>query len=85
MAVFTTQIPVLTSASLLVTGANSTQTVTLHNDGAAAVSLGNAAVTTANGLSLASGQYLVINLRQGEALYAIAGAVGNTVSLIVQV
>lgn len=83
MAIFSSQINVTSSATLLV--ADNIQAEEVHIHATNTIYIGGADVTTSNGLKLDNGEKMIINLHNG-ALYAIAqnGVTATTGVLVIE-
>lgn len=81
MAVSNAQISVGTTATALNTASTSGQRLWILN-GATAVALGDSAVTTANGYTLAISGTLAVSLAPGEVLYGRVGTGTSTVQVL---
>jgi hypothetical protein len=79
------QISVGTTATVLVVATAFDQTVYLHNLGGAALYLGAANVSTANGYKLDNGDKITIGVGDHEALYAVAANGTHVVSVLTQI
>lgn len=80
MAIFSSQVNVTTSTTLLV--ADNIQAEEVHIHATNIIYIGGADVTTSNGLKLDTGEKMVINLHNG-ALYAISPAGTATTGVLV--
>lgn len=72
---FAEAVSVGTSATALVASVRDyEQVVQVHNNGAAAIFVGDAAVSTAAGFPIPSGEYRAFPLRPGDTLYGRVAA-----------
>lgn len=79
------QVPVTTSATVIVEATAFDQTVCLHNLGGGAIYLGDASVTTSNGYKFDNGDKITITVGDHEALYGISATVTHTVAVLKQI
>lgn len=79
VTVGTTAVPLHTPGS---GRASSPQGVAIENRGAAAIFIGGADVTTANGMSVAANGYISIDVAADDVVYAISTAAGNDVRVV---
>ena len=79
------QVTVTTTATLLVAANIADQTVWLHNQGGAAVYLGDANVTTDNGYKLDNGDKMQLPVGDHEGLYGITASNSHIVAVLKQV
>ena len=72
---FSAAVSIASSATAIVTTVNDyEQVLQVHNNGSNTVFVGDAAVTTAAGFPIPSGEYRAFALRPGDALYGIVVA-----------
>ena len=80
MAIFSSQVAVTTSVTLLV--ADNLQAEEVHIHATNTIYIGGADVTTSNGLKLDNGEKMIVNLHNG-ALYAVAQSGTATTGVLV--
>jgi hypothetical protein len=88
VSISTQQIAVGTSAVSLSSGAavsrGGVARVTLYNPGSVLIYVGSVSVSTANGLAIAPGAYVSLELTGGDSMYAVAAAAGQALHVFYQ-
>ena len=82
MAIITNQLAVTTSRVKIVDVDNVVRKVRLHCE-SGALYIGNVGVTSSNGLRLDSNDKILIDLAEGEDLYAVTATGSTNVSILV--
>ena len=82
MAIITSQVAVTTSRVKIVDVDNVVRKVRLHCE-SGAVYLGNVGVTSNNGLKLDNNDKILIDLAEGEDLYAVTATGSTNISILV--
>jgi len=82
MAIITSQIAVTTNRVKIVDVDNVVRKVRLHCE-SGALYIGNVGVTSSNGLKLDNNDKILIDLAEGEDLYAVTATGSTTVSILV--
>jgi hypothetical protein len=82
MAIITSQVAVTTTRQLIVAVDNVVRKVRLHCE-SGALYIGNVGVTSSNGLKLDNNDKILIDLAEGEDLYAVTATGSTNVSILV--
>jgi hypothetical protein len=82
MAIITRQVAVTTTSQSIVSVDNVVRKVRLHCE-SGALYIGNVGVTSSNGLKLDNNDKILIDLAEGEDLYAVTATGTTNVSILV--
>jgi len=82
MAIVTSQVAVTTSRVKIVDVDNVVRKVRLHSE-SGALYIGNVGVTSSNGLKLDNNDKILIDMAEGEDLYAVTASGTTNVSILV--